>query len=380
VSNFVSAIFDDQAARGSITRFELRQAYERHTLAIVDMSVATSLLRTTGGALYPEMTSVVLQWGRSATEQSRFFGYVNHCEVLTDDDGVPTVRYLCLGTSLRMNGSDPRAWSNVTPSFAAAEISRKHRMRALLHRSTRTLPTFTITTESDFQALQRLAAETGFRLWVDGGTVLFVDPNVLLLGATTTFVPKYSTVTDFEVTSGTLAPRSGGVVSEKIVLGRSAATKGAFTVRSNTVLKTRPDDTVGFKPALTTVLPGEVTSYSEARDRLATANRLQNWLTATVRLPGAPLLRPGKLVWIDGPRVPVEHTGVWHIESTRHVMNINRTGTTAHSTDVEMSRNQGVQPDFTRTAQLSGTPDVVGCVRRDGVFWESESLDIVQLN
>lgn len=378
--DFVQAAFDDRSARGTITRFELRQAYGKHTLAIVDMSVATSLLRTTGGVLYPEMTAVVLDWGRSAIEQSRFFGYVNHCEVLTDDSGVPIVRYLCLGTSLRMNGSDPRAWAGITPSFVAAEIARKHRMRALLHKSGRILPTFTISTDSDFQALQRLAAESGFRLWVDGGTVHFVDPNVLLLGAASTFVPQYADVTNFEITSGTLAPRAGGVVSEKLVVGRSAATMGSFTVRSNTVLKSRPDDTVGFKPALTTVLPGEVTSYAEARDRLATANRLQNWLTATVRLPGAPLLRPGKLVWIDGPRVPVDHKGTWHIETTRHVMNINRTGTTAHSTDVEVSRNQGVRPDFSRTAQLSGTPDVVGCVRRDGVFWESESLDVIHLN
>lgn len=380
MSDFIRVAFNDITPTGTINRFELRQLYGKHTLAILDVVVPVTLLRTTSGALYSEMTPVVLQWGRSATEQSTFFGYVNHCEVLTDDVGNPTVRYLILGTSLRMNGTDPRSWTGVTPSFVVAEIAKKHRLRALLHRSTRTLPSFTITTETDFQALQRLAAESGFRLWVDGGTVLFVDPNVLLLSAANVFIPKYTSVTDFSITSGTLVPRDGGVVSEKVVIGRSSATKGAFTVRSNTVLKARTQDLNGFKPPLTTVLPGEVTSYAEARDRLATANRQQNWLTATVRLPGAPLLRPGKLIWIDGPAVPVDHIGVWHIESARHVMNLSTVGSTAHSTEVEISRNQGTQVGFTSTTQLSGTPDVVGCIRRDGVFWESQSLDIVLLN
>lgn len=380
MSDFIQVAFDDIAPKGTVNRFEMRQSYGQHSLAILDMIVPVTLLRTTSGALYPEMTAVALQWGRSATEQTLFFGYVNHCEVLTDDLGNPTVRYLILGTSLRMNNGEPRAWTRVTPSFVVAEIAKKYRLRALLHRSTRTLPTFTITTETDFQALQRLSAEAGFRLWVDGATVLFVDPNVLLKSAANVFVPTYTSVTDFSITSGTLVPRPGGVVSEKVVVGRSSATKGSFTVRSNTVLKTRTEDINGFRPPLTTVLPGEVTSYAEARDRLATANRLQNWVTATVQLPGAPLLRPGKLISIGGPAVPVDHTGVWHVESARHVMNLSSVAKTAHSTEVEISRNQGTGVDFTSTTQLSGTPDVVGCIRRDGVFWESQSLDIVHLN
>jgi hypothetical protein len=262
----------------------------------------------------------------------------------------------------------------------AAEIARKHRLRALLHRSRRKLPTFTISTETDFQALQRLAGETGFRLWVDGGTVYFVDPNVLLTGAATSFVPQYLDVVQFSITPGTLVPRDGGVVSEKVVNGRSTATRGAFTVKSDTVLKSSPTDTQGFRPFLTTVLPGQVGTYTEAKDRIDAATRLQNWLTASARLPGAPMLRPGRLIWIDGPNVPVDQTGVWHVESTRHVMNISPLGSTAHSTDVEVSRNQGVQPAFVRSAQVSGTPDTVGCVRRDGVFWESQSLDVVYLD
>lgn len=380
MSNFVRAAFAGLAPNGTITRFELRQHYEQHTLVIIDMTVPSVLLRTTGGALYPEMTPVIVDWGRSTTEQSRFYGYVNHSEVLTDEVGNPTVRYICLGTSLRMNGTEPRAWTAVSPSFVVAEIARKHRLRALLHRSRRKLPTFTITTDTDFQALQRLAGETGFRLWVDGGTVSFVDPNVLLAGAASTFVPQYPDVVQFSITPGTLVPRDTGVVSEKVVNGRSTITQGAFTVKSDTVLKARPDDIQGFRPFITTVLPGEVGTYVEAKDRVDAATRLQNWLTATVRLPGAPMLRPGKLVWIDGPNVPVDQNGVWHVESTRHLMNISPLGSTAHSTDVEISRNQGERPSFTRTAQVSGTPDTVACVQRDGVFWESESLDIVYLN
>jgi hypothetical protein len=380
VSDFVRAAFAGAVLNGTITRFELRQRYAQHSLAILDMTVPSALLRTTGGVLYPEMTPVVLDWGRSATEQSRFYGYVNHPEVLTDTSGNPTVRYMCLGTSLRMNGAAPRSWTGVSPSFVVAEIARKHRLRALLHRSRRKLPTFTISTETDFQALQRLAGETGFRLWVDGGTVYFVDPNVLLTGAATSFVPQYLNVVQFSVTPGTLVPRDGGVVSEKVVNGRSTATQGAFTVRSDTVLKTRPDDVQGFRPPLTTVLPGQVGTYTEARDRIDAATRLQNWLTATARLPGAPMLRPGRLIWIDGPNVPIDHNGVWHVESTRHVMNISPLGATAHSTDVEVSRNQGDRPAYIRSAQVSGTPDTVGCVQRDGVFWESESLDVVYLN
>lgn len=380
MSDFIRATFGTTGPRGAITRFEMRQAYEQHSLAILDMTVPNNLLRATSGVLYPEMTPVVLQWGSSAAQQSTFYGYVNHCEVLTDQAGAPTVRHICLGTSLRMNNSAPRAWTNVTPSFVAAEIARKHRLRALLHRSTRNLPSFTITTETDFQALQRLAEETGFRLWVDGATVLFVDPNVLLLSAATSFVPKYANVTDFAITPGTLVPRDGGVVSEKIVVGRNTTTQTAFTVRSNTVLKTRPTDVTGFKPALTTVLPGEVTTYAEGRARLEIANRQQNWLSASVRLPGAPLLRPGRLVSIDGTSVPVDHTGIWHVESARHVMNISPLGKVAHSTEVNISRNQGTQPNFSRIAQLSGTPEIIGCVRRGTVYWESESLDITHLN
>lgn len=380
MSNFVRAAFAGARINGTITRFELRQSYEHHTIAVVDMVVPQLLLRTTGGALYPEMTPVALQWGRSASEQSLFYGYVNHPEVLTDEQGKPTVRYICLGTSLRMNGTEPRSWTAVSPSFVAVQLARKYRLRALLHRSRRTLTTFTITTETDFQALRRLATEAGFRLWVDGGTVHFIDPNVLLTGAASSYVPTYAGITNFTITPGTMVPRVGGIVSEKVVNGRSTATQGSFTYRSDTVLKTRPDDTEGFRPFLTTVLPGEVGTYTEAKDRVEAATRLQNWQTATVRLPGAPLLRPGRLIWIDGPNVPIDHNGVWHIESTRHVMNLDLRGGVAHSTDVEISRNQGDRPAFTRSAQLSGTPDTMGCVQRGGAFWESESLDIVYLD
>lgn len=377
MSNFVNAAFKGLVPNGAITRFELRQGYEQHTIAIIDMTVPVALLRTTGGALYPEMTPVQLRWGRSAREQSQFFGYVNHCEVLTDDAGTPTVRYVCLGTSLRMNGSEPRSWTGVTPSYMAVEMARKYRLRALLHKAPRKLTSFTITDETDFQSLQRLASETGYRVWVDGPTVYFLDPNVLLLGAASQFVPKYNVV-NFTITPGTLVPRAGGVVSEKVVNGRSTATQAAFTYKSNTVLKSRPDD-AGFRPFLATVLPGEVGTYAEAKDRVEIATRSQNWLTATVRLPGAPLLRPGRLVWLDGPKVPVDHTGVWHVESTRHLLNIGPVGTTLHSTEVEVSRNQGLRPSFVRTSQLSGTPDTLGCVHRDGSFWESESLDVTYL-
>lgn len=380
MSDFVRASFAGLVPNGTINRFELRQHYEQHTLAVIDMTVPRALLRSTGGVLYKEMTPVIVDWGRSASEQARFYGYVNHCEVLTDSAGNPTVRYLCLGTSLRMNGTQPRSWTGVTPSFVVAEIARKHRLRALLHRSRRKLPTFTISTDTDFQALQRLAGETGYRLWVDGGTVTFADPNVLLAGAASSFVPQYPDVVEFTITPGTLVPRDSGVVSEKVVNGRSTVTKGAFAVKSDTVLKARPGDTQGFRPLITTVLPGEVGTYVEAQDRIAAATRLQNWLTATVRLPGAPMVRPGRLIWIDGQNVPIDHSGVWHVESTRHVMTISVVGNVAYTTDVEVSRNQAERPSFTRTAQVSGTPDTVACVQRDGVFWESESLDIVYLH
>lgn len=378
--DFAAAFFNDTAHRGSITRLEVRQAYSEHTLVVVDLSVPTNLLRVPGGALYPEMTPVMVDWGRSSIEANRFYGYVNHPEIITNESGNPTVRYFCLGTSLVMNASTPRSWSGVTASFVVAEIARTHRLRALLHRSITKLPTFTIRSETDFASLQRLAAEAGFRLWVDGATVQFVDPNVLIRSAASVFVPVYTGVTDFSITPGTLVPRSGGVVSEKVVNGRSIATKKAFTVKSGTVLKTRPSDVQGFKPPIVSVLPGEVGTYTEAQERLTIANRLQNWITATVRLPGAPLLHPGSLVSIDGPQVPADHTGIWHIEGTRHVMNISAVGNTAHSTDVTLSRNQGQVPAFSRTSQLSGTPAVVGCVRRQTQFWESESLDIVHLD
>lgn len=378
--DFASAYFDDTAHRGAITRLEVRQAYEKHTLVALDLTVPTSLLRVTSGALYPEMTPVVINWGRSSTETTRFYGYVNHPEILTDDLGNATVRYLCLGTSLRMNATDPRGWTGVTASLVAAEIARKYRLRALLHKSGRKLTTFTIRSETDFQSLQRLAAESGFRLWVDGATVHFVNPTVLIQSAATTFVPVYSNVTDFSITPGTLVPRTGGIVTENVVRGRNPTTNKAFTVKSGTVLKTRPDDTEGFTPPIVKVLPGEVTTYAEAQDRLAIANRLQNWLTASVQLPGAPLIRPGSLISIDGPKVPVDHIGIWHVEASRHVMTFGPTGTTTHVSEVDLSRDQGLVPSFTRTSQLSGTPAIVGCVRRQTQYWESESLDIVHLN
>jgi hypothetical protein len=279
-----------------------------------------------------------------------------------------------------MNATAPRAWTGVTASFVVAEIARKHRLRALLHRSGTKLDTFTIRSETDFASLQRLAAEAGFRLWVDGATVHFVDPNVLIRSAVSVSVPAYTDVIDFAISPGTLVPRDGGVVSEKVVNGRSIATSKAFSVKSGTVLKTRPSDTQGFTPPIVAVLPGQVGTYAEAQQRLAVANNLQNWITATVRLPGAPLLHPGALVSIDGPHVPADQTGVWHLESARHVMNISAVGNTMHSTEVTLSRNQGEVPVFSRTSQLSGTPAVVGCVRRQTQFWESESLDIVRLN
>jgi hypothetical protein len=375
MSNFVQALFGNELPNGQIIRFELLQKFDSHTVAIVDLSLPSRLLQTPRAAVYSELTTVFTRWGLSATKQATFFGYVNHQEILGSSGANTTVRYMCVGTSLPMNTTRPRSWKRVTASSIAVQFAKRYRLRALVHRSS-TLVNFTVTSQSDFASLQKLAADTGFKSWVDGGTLYFVDPRVRVTwpGSVT---PVLNDLTEFHVTNGTLVPRSTGVITNKIAVGRDPYTSRAFEVRSSPVLTIDSKDVTGFRPFLTSVLPGEFTNFADARTQLDVATRNQNWQTAVLAAGATPRARPGVQVEVTDPDVPADQKGFWTVDYARHLMDF---GNSVFRTEMEVSRNQGDAPAIIRQTQLVNTPEIVGCVQRDKAFWESETLDVVYLN
>lgn len=345
---------------------ELMQTWGYHDIFIVRIEYNRAF-NMAGIVPWPDNAPVQITWGRVPQSINTWYGYVNHHKMSANaDSGTHNLQYtyFCIGTSKPMNTVSSKNWGNVTPTYIAQQMAQKYRLRSVSTTTTWVLTNEIQANESDFQYMNRIAAKTGYRFWVGGGTMYFIDPAVVLIATASQLVPNYfmnkrlewqDTIRDFHKYQGDNLP--GSLVAVRNLYGIDPLTGQFFTA------------TAGSGSYAQTNTVRTATSTADAQNHVNSWQALsQWWIAGTAELFGTTLLYPGKVVHLQGNAMPSEDSGFWIVGSARHLLKMSGTGVTTsdkYVTRVSVLRNttavipyknaQQIVPEFTTMALSGGT-------------------------
>jgi hypothetical protein len=361
-----------------IKRVEVREGYGTHSMAIVDVTTSAA------SSAYPELAPVVLDYGRSPNDIVRWYGYVHHSSVLASNSSkTVTARYVCIGTSLPLNIQRTRSWKNVSPTSIVRQVGRQNGLRTVISPSSRRLTYWAQSGQSDFKLLQDLAHEVGFRFWVEGTTLYFLDPRVLLLGQKAQNIPVFSknqqpgvmdTIRELSILAGTMVPRQNGTTGTSSISGLDAKT--GRVIKASSASNT---GTSAFLNSITTARA--VDNYADAQ-ALMEARTLasRGWLTMQATLYGTAKVTPGTLVAITGRSLSSDRTGRWMVTGTKHIINRDKSNSGwVFTTTVDAERDQPYAVTFRSDANKRFKFDTVPAVLRNKQFWESSLLEDINV-
>jgi hypothetical protein len=362
----------------TIKRVEVREGYGTHSMAIVDV--------TTGAASspYTELAPVVLDYGRSPNDIVRWYGYVHHSSILASTSSkTVTARYVCIGTSLPLNIQRTRSWKNVSPTSIVRQVGRQNGLRTVISPSARRLTYWAQSGQSDFKLLQDLAHEVGFRFWVEGTTLYFLDPRILLLGQKAQNIPVFSknqqpgvmdTLRELSILTGTMVPRQNGTAGTNSISGLDAKT--------GRVIKASSASDTGAAAFLNSITTARaVDNYADAQ-ALMEARTLasRGWITMQAALYGTAKVAPGTLIGITGKSVSTENAGRWMVTGTKHIINRDKSHSgLVFTTTVDAERDQPYAVTFRSDANKRFKFDSVPAVLRNKQFWESSLLEDINV-
>lgn len=271
-------------------------------------------------------------WGR-ASGQSVWHGYVHHHQVVTTSAMAwPQVIYTLIGTSSTMNSERRRSWRNVSDSYVIRQVAKDHKMRSIVS-VTAPVWKYIAQAESDFHLVNRLAAQDGYKVWIDGDTLTYRDPLLLMEPGLGIGIPRFTfsrlgndSVLTFDKISGATAPIAG-VQATYTTYGLNSS--GQLVSSSSS-----PDEQTGLVK-ITNVRP--IISYADAAQSV-TASKAANahWITARVQVLGDVRLLPGQLLYLDGTALDDESLGYWLVDSVTHSLQPQAVHTTnpSHFTSV----------------------------------------------
>lgn len=362
-----------------ISRVEVREGYGVHSMAIIDVT-----LPPTSKAAYSELTPVVLDYGRAPNDLVRWYGYVHHSSVLaTSSVRAVVVRYICIGTTLPLNIQRTRSWKNISPTSIVRQVGRENGLRTVISPSARRLTYWAQSGISDFKLINNLADETGFRFWVEGATLYFLDPRILLLGNRTQDIPvftknqapgSFDTLLDLSILTGTMIPRENGTTGTSAISGLDAKT-GKTIVASSSA-------NTGASSFLNNITTSRaVDNYADAQ-ALMEARTLasRGWITIQASLYGTAKIAPGTLVGITGRSVATDRVGRWMVTNTKHVINRDKTNNgLLFTTTIDAERDQPFAVTFRSDVNKRFKFDSVPAVLRNKQFWESSILEDINV-
>lgn len=348
---------------------ELRETFGRHDLFFLRIEYPRTYPKIYNLKTWADGTPVQITWGRSP-DINTWYGYVNHSEISSNaDSGSNTqqVTYALIGTSSNLNNDATMVWKNVSPTYIARQIARKHRLRCVVTRTTWLLDYEVQAGESDFSFMKRVADKTGMRFWCSGGTLYLLDPTVALYGTARLAVPSFSynkqlaaqdTVRYFKMLQGKNLP--GAVVASRSISGIDQTTGEVITA----INVPAGDGAINYVNT-----ERHVSSYAEAKQIVDSWQNLsQYWVGAKAQLFGNTLVYPGKLVQLNGIALPDGMAGYWLVTSAHHLLKVSGLAYPVldrYLVDVEIMRNtkaanillkgtQQVIPEFTTCAVNAG--------------------------
>lgn len=328
--------------------------------------------------VWPANALVQITWGRGPADLNTWYGYLNHYEQ-DGNAGSGTnaleMTYYCIGTSKPMNTVTSYTWGSVSPTYIAKQMALKYHLRCAYTTTTTVLPAEVQASMSDFSYMNSLADKAGYRFWVSGGTMYFIDPAVLLTGESRQAVPVFyqnklltqqDTMRQFRLLQGDNLP--GSAVASRTISGIDSTSGNLFTATTGSGNTTLANTTRVAQ------------SYSEAQDILAAWQGLsQFWIGAEAEFFGNTLIYPGKVVYLSGDALPGDNTGYWIVVSARQILV--SSGTNANTSDkyvtraVIMRNTLATIPAIKNTVVIS--PEMVPCVASNGI-WYSTSLQQIK--
>jgi phage protein D len=383
---------------------ELMQTWGYHDIFIVRIEYNRMYNITAGstGSITPwaDNAPVQIVWGRVPQTIVTWYGYVNHHTLSTNSDsGMHNLQYTyyCIGTSKPMNTVSSKNWGNVTPTYIAQQMALKYQLRCVVTSTTWTLTNEIQANESDFSYMNRIAAKTGYRFWVGGGTMYFIDPAVVLIATSTQLVPNYfmykrldwqDTIRDFHKFQGDNLP--GSLVATRNLYGIDPTTGQFFTATTSaaggTTVTTGVPATTTSSPTLAatgttgflqTNTVRTATTASDAQQHVNSWQALsQWWIAGNAELFGTTLLYPGKVVHLQGDAMPSGDSGFWIVGSVRHLLKTSLTTAVndKYVTKVSVLRNASAAIPYKQAQQIS--PEFVTMSLSGGVWVSSDTSSI----
>ena len=355
---------------------ELNQTWGRHDVLV---------LRVEYNRMFPMKTIVPwednarieMQWGRKPQALNTWYGYVNHHKLSGNaDSGTHNLQYTyyCIGTSKPMNTVTNKFWGSVSPTYIAKQIAAKYSLRCVVTSTNWVLQSEAQVNETDFHFMNRIASKCGFRFWVSGGTMYFIDPATVILGAGGNNVPVYQmdkrldwqdTLRDFRKLQGDNLP--GAPVATRNIYGIDPitgqvlhASAGSGSIQQNSTVRV-------------------ATTLSDAQNHAEAWQDLSQWFIAAAgEVFGNVLIYPGKVINIQGTAVPQPDQGFWITASARHLLKMSGTSSPVndkYATQVSLVRNAGGgQPTIKGQTQIS--PELVSMVDVGGI-WKSTNIGVI---
>ena len=382
--------------------FSLTQEYGQHDVLKATIIVPYLHPNISQLTAWADNAPISVTWGRlSPMTISTWYGYVNHHELQsTVIDGKRAVQmdYYIIGTSKPMNTAVNKTWLNVTGSAIAQQLATKYFLRAVITNSTWTLDYEVQAGETDFNFLARIAQKIGYRFYVSGGTMYFVDPLMMFASASTSFIFTYNidnslgyadTAWNFHRLAGDNLP--GSAVATRQICGIDDSTNALFTVTPAAAASVSALSSVTAVPT-----PGAATgtttsgilvqrndkfarNTAEAQSMVNAVQQLAQFqVGCTVDVQGNNLLYPGKTITLAGKALPDTAAGLYFITKTVH--QIYSSGWTDATKDVYKTSVTALKSSKSAVPAAAGiqqiSPELVG-MSLSGSQWQSSQQGTV---
>lgn len=359
---------------------ELIQEWGQHDLFLIRIEIPRNYIAA-NLKMWDVNAPVQIIFGRRPSDIQTWYGYVNHRNIKENaDSGSKALQlmYVCIGTSKPMNTDKNRAWGQVTPTFIARSIAAQYGFRCVLTKTNWVLPYETQSNESDFNYLNRLAKKVGYRFWVSGSTMYFIDPAAIIQGANRTDVPVFNmdklftqldTIREFSMNEGDNIP--GSVIANRSIYG--------LDQNSGNVVKVFANNNTQTSNIESTLSQDYVPSINQAQNLVNAWQSLsQFWVSASAELYGKTFIYPGKTVYLSGKQMPQHSQGYWLVTSADHVLK--KSGSTLSTADKYITRvgliknSVNVFPDIKNINSV--LPEYVPCKIQQGQ-WISVNQTVI---
>ena len=313
-----------------------------HVLATVEVVYSTTStkgvfvgLPNISHVLWKTNTPVSILYGlRPFINAAVFYGYVAGSTIIQKQEGDKKtpgfykVQYLLTGTSQFMQVAHSRSFKNVTASYIATNLAKENGLRPVVTPHPFIFDYFVQDRKSDFRFLSDLADRIGYRFYVDGPDLFFVNPFIEYKRDNADTRPFFimnrnyqtrDTLIDFAPVDGESVPDGGLAAIRKLSVINP--TTNALVEATNQYLRFAAfNDPEGPNP-IQTIEHRDYTAstYKEALALLAadtTANR--HWVSATGTLAGDPRVAPGRLVDLVGTALYGPYQGSWMVREAEH--------------------------------------------------------------